>query len=87
MVGEDNEAHSNCVIGAVRAIINYYNSDEQAKELCESFEADLRTLCLKTVEEYYEKPSEQPHKCANRLAMSRVIATYMNASELSGSRS
>jgi hypothetical protein len=55
MVGQDHEAHSNCVIGAVRATINYYASDEQAKALCESLEADLRTGCLKETEGHYKE--------------------------------
>jgi hypothetical protein len=43
--------HANCVIGAVRAIINYYHGEEQAKALCESLEADLRAGCLQAVED------------------------------------
>lgn len=53
MVGEDNEARSNCVTGAVRNFIHYYADDEQARALCESFKADLRALCLRASEEYY----------------------------------
>jgi hypothetical protein len=52
MMGEDYEARSNCAIGAVKDFISYYDGDEQAKELCESFEADLRKVCLETAEEY-----------------------------------
>jgi hypothetical protein len=55
MLGADHEARSNCVIGAVRAIINYYNSDVQAKALCETFEADLRTMCFQEAEEHYKE--------------------------------
>ena len=55
MVDEDHEARSNCVIGAVRAISNYYASDEQAKALCETFEANLRTVCFQTAEEHYKE--------------------------------
>jgi hypothetical protein len=51
MLGEDDEAHSNCVMGAVRNFIHYYNNDEQAKALCESLDADLRALCLKRSED------------------------------------
>jgi hypothetical protein len=51
MVGQDNEARSNCVMGAVRNLIHYYNSDEQAKALCESLDADLRTVCLRRSED------------------------------------
>ncbi len=54
MQGQDYEARSNCVIGAVKDFISYYHSDRQASELCESFEADLREVCLETGEEYYK---------------------------------
>ena len=53
MLGEDEEARSNCVEGAVLDFISYYSDDKQAKELCESLDADLRTECLGTAEEYY----------------------------------
>jgi hypothetical protein len=51
MLGKDYEARSNCAWGAVRAIINYYHGEEQAKALCESLEADLRAACLQAVED------------------------------------
>jgi hypothetical protein len=54
MLGEDYEARSNCVVGAVKDFIAYYHDDTKAKELCESFDADLRDVCLKTAEEYYK---------------------------------
>jgi hypothetical protein len=54
MLGEDEEARSNCVIGAVKDFISFYHSDTQARELCESFEADLRDLCLETADDYYK---------------------------------
>jgi hypothetical protein len=54
MQGEDDEARSNCVIGAVKDFISYYNSDTQAKEFCESLDRDLRETCLETGERYYE---------------------------------
>ncbi len=54
MLGEVDEARSNCVVGAVEHFIRHYHSDEQAKTLCGTFEADLRTLCLETAEDYYE---------------------------------
>jgi hypothetical protein len=52
MMGEDYEARSNCVVGAVKDFISYYHGDEEARELCESFDADLREVCLETAEEY-----------------------------------
>ena len=54
MIGRDYEARSNCVIGAVKDFISYYHGDEEARELCESFDADLREVCLETAEEYSE---------------------------------
>lgn len=54
MLGEDYEARSNCAIGAVEDFISYYHDNKQAKELCESFDADLRDACLKDGEDYYK---------------------------------
>lgn len=54
MLGEDYEARSNCVEGAVMDFISYYSDDTQAKELCESLDADLRTGCLQTAEDFYK---------------------------------
>lgn len=59
MLGKDYEARSNCVFGATRYFIYHYYSDEQARELCESFDdADLRAFCLQTAEEHYESAFE-----------------------------
>jgi hypothetical protein len=54
MVGEDYEAQSNCVVGAVRSYIVYYHDGPQPKEMCESLEADLRDVCLEAANEYYK---------------------------------
>ncbi len=54
MLGEDYEAQSNCVMGAVRAFISYYHSDLAGKGLCESLAADLRTVCLQTAKDHYQ---------------------------------
>ncbi len=54
MLGEDDEARSNCVIGAVKDFISYFHNDTQAKEFCRSLDADLRDTCLETAEEYYK---------------------------------
>ncbi len=54
MLGEDDEARLNCVIGAAKDFVSYYHSDTQAKEFCESLDRDLRETCLQTGEEYYE---------------------------------
>ena len=54
MLGGDYEARSNCVVGVVRDFISYYSDDTQAKEFCESLDADLRDLCLQEAEEFYK---------------------------------
>jgi hypothetical protein len=53
MLGEDEEARSNCVNGAVMDFISYYSDDTQAKELCESLDTDLRDECLQTAKDFY----------------------------------
>jgi hypothetical protein len=53
MLGEDYEARSNCVVGAVKDFVSYYSRDTEARELCDSFESDLRSVCRETAEEYY----------------------------------
>jgi hypothetical protein len=53
MLGEDYEARSNCVVGAAKQFILHYHGDMQAKALCESFDADLRAVCLQGGEEFY----------------------------------
>jgi hypothetical protein len=61
MLGEDYEALSNCVVGAIRYFIAYYRSNTQSRAFCESFkEADLRTLCLQGSEEYYKEAFNLP---------------------------
>ena len=53
MLGEDYDARSNCLIGAVGHSVAFYQSDEQARALCGSVEADLRDVCLRAAEEFY----------------------------------
>ena len=53
ILGQDYDARANCLIGAVGHSIAFYQSDERAKALCESVEADLRDVCLRAVEEFY----------------------------------
>lgn len=56
MLGEDYEALHYCVIAAARQFVYYYNSDAQAKELCEPLtSADLRAACLQRTEEQTAK--------------------------------
>lgn len=53
MLGEDYEARSNCIVGAVKDFISYYSDDKQANALCESLDdKDLRDMCLQESEDY-----------------------------------
>jgi hypothetical protein len=54
-LSDDYEAQSNCIVGAVKAFIQFYDSDAEAKALCESLKAEgLRAACLQAGEEYHE---------------------------------
>jgi hypothetical protein len=53
MLGEDQEARSNCVFGAVDYFIRDRYDTAKARSFCESLGADLRAPCLQEVEEYY----------------------------------
>ena len=56
MLGQDYEALYYCVVAAARQLVFYYDSDAQAKELCESLvSADLRAVCLQRIEEQLAK--------------------------------
>src|SRR5919199_2076537 len=56
MQGQDTEAQFNCLGGAATELIFYYDSDVQAKALCESLtSADWRAACLQGSEEYMAK--------------------------------
>ena len=50
---QNDEALLNCLIGAVRQLIFFYDSDEQAKALCKSLmSADWRAACRQVSKEY-----------------------------------
>ena len=52
-LGQNTEAVEKCLVGAVRQLIFFYDSDVQAKALCESLKrADRRAGCLQLSEEY-----------------------------------
>ena len=55
ILGNDNEARSNCVAGAVKSTIYHFHDNAQAKTLCEALNADSRTACLWEGEGYYIK--------------------------------
>jgi hypothetical protein len=48
LLGQDDEAQSNCAVGAVRAMLNNYFGDTQAKAFCAALPANLRDICLST---------------------------------------
>ncbi len=52
-LGRDYEQKSNCIVGAVKDFISYHHSDVQAKELCQSLEANIRDICYSTAESYF----------------------------------
>jgi len=53
MLGQDDEARAYCLAGAVRQLIFFYDSDVQAKALCESLtSADWRAACFQESEKY-----------------------------------
>lgn len=54
LLGRDYEARSNCAVGAAKAFIYHYHNDTQAKAFCESFDADVRDVCLQAGKEYYK---------------------------------
>jgi hypothetical protein len=52
VLSDDQEARSECVVGAAKTFIYYYHGGAQAKALCDSFDADLQAVCLRTVERF-----------------------------------
>jgi hypothetical protein len=54
MLGEGYEATSNCIAGAVRTFIYYNRGDARDEAFCGSFDADLRAVCRRAAEDYYE---------------------------------
>jgi hypothetical protein len=62
MLGDNHEARSNCVVGAVDYFIRNSYNDVQARAFCGYLGVDLRTLCLQEAEAYYrtlQPPSER----------------------------
>ena len=53
MLGNNYEAQFNCIVGAVEYMVRHYYGDGQARTFCESYDSDLRTMCLQEVQEYY----------------------------------
>jgi hypothetical protein len=56
MLGQDYEALHYCVVAAARQFVYHYDSDVQAKELCEPLmSTDLRAVCLQRTDEQVAK--------------------------------
>ena len=53
LLGPNDRAQSNCIIGAVKDFISYHHSDVQAKAFCNSLSENLKNVCLSTGEVYY----------------------------------
>jgi hypothetical protein len=53
MTGQNEDAQSNCIVGAVKDFISYYHSDVQAGALCKALDARLQPTCEATKVEYY----------------------------------
>jgi hypothetical protein len=56
LLGADRDARANCVRGATRSLINYFDTDTKAKALCDMVNADLRLVCLVTIKEKRDWP-------------------------------
>ncbi len=53
MLGQNDDAKQNCIVGAVKDFISYYHSDKQANSLCEALPTDLQSNCQTTKTQYF----------------------------------
>jgi hypothetical protein len=53
LLGKDQRAQENCIVGAAKDFVSYYHSDVQAKQLCSIFPIGLQPNCYQTVKTYY----------------------------------
>lgn len=53
MVGPDQNAQSNCIVGAVKDFVSYFHSDVQAGQLCAALSGELQVTCDSTKKSYY----------------------------------
>jgi hypothetical protein len=53
MLGRDTFAQENCVVGAVKDFVSYFNSDAKGYEFCASLRPDLAQVCRGVVVDYY----------------------------------
>lgn len=54
LLGRNDVAVSNCIIGAAKDFVSYYHSDVQATELCNSMDLNYQSVCLSTTKDYYK---------------------------------
>jgi hypothetical protein len=54
MLGEVQEAQSNCIAGAVKTFIYYNRGDTRTEAFCGPFDGDLGATCRRAAEDYYE---------------------------------
>lgn len=53
LLGQNQDARTNCIIGAVKDFISYYHSDQQANSLCNALDNSLQPVCQTTKTQYY----------------------------------
>ncbi len=53
MLGQDQEAQSNCIVGAVKDFVSYFHNDQQAEALCQQLNEALKPTCESTKTSYY----------------------------------
>lgn len=55
LLGQNDEARSNCIVGAVKDFISYFHGITEATALCDSFiDPSLQSTCRTTATEYYK---------------------------------
>ncbi len=54
LMGPDDHAKTQCIVGAVKDFVSYHHSDREAKALCETLPETIRPACLSTTESYYQ---------------------------------
>ncbi|MBX4197570.1 hypothetical protein KW801_03395 [Candidatus Saccharibacteria bacterium] len=53
LLGSDQAAQANCIIGAVKDFVSYFHSDQKGYQLCQAMSADIASKCSNTVKSYY----------------------------------
>lgn len=55
MLGPNQQAQTNCIIGAVKDFIYYYHDDHQATSLCLALISPIQAVCQATKTQYYSQ--------------------------------